>query len=226
MVTIVFKFLLDYPFIIVNYCLACSFGSLLYMLELLYVLFKIKIYMNAELLYGKIFSLDEESDVKFRLKRHDREDAFGFFTQFLLEMFIDDSEFSYVIAYIRVMKAGQFPGELPTAEETTISFISSVWSAERLFLLLSPMQRLKLEETISISYDCKDIENEAVFEYSILRGRNKTKKNFIKEQERIKHLMRSKIDLSSILLQNKDQLNMLLYDVNVDHSNCSHRDRS
>ncbi|MDE6284170.1 MAG: hypothetical protein K2M17_00270 [Bacilli bacterium] len=170
---------------------------------------------------GEFFYLGEESDVKFRLKCRDKEDNFWFITQFTLDMLLSDTDIPYRIAYIRVMFLGQDPGEIPSSWDKIISFISTVWSAERLFLFLSPSQRLRLEEILSIRYDCKDIENEPVFELSILEGRGKTKKVFIKEQERIKRLMRSKIDVSSVLLQNKDELSMFLYDDNRKRSDYS-----
>lgn len=183
-------------------------------------------YMNNnvslnDILNGDFFYLDEESGVKFRLKIRQREDSFFFITESTLDMLLPDSILPNRIAYIRVMFVGQYPGEIPSSWDKIISFISTVWSAERLFLFLSPSQRLRLEEILSIRYDCKDIENEPVFELSILEGRGKTKKVFIKEQERIKRLMRSKIDVSSVLLQNKDELSMFLYDDNRKRSDNS-----
>jgi len=162
------------------------------------------------ILNGSYFSLAEESGVKFRLEYRNWND-YGFYTLYSLEMHLPNSSLPYRIADIRVMNIGQKAGEKPSTCITPITVISNSNSAERLFLFLSPEQRTKLEKILSIKYDCRNIEREPVFINSVLR--DKTKYDFIKQQEVIKNLMRSSIDARSFLLRNRDQLNLWLSEI-------------
>lgn len=162
------------------------------------------------ILNGSYFSLDEGSGVKFRLEDRNWND-YGFYTLYSLEMRLPDSSLPYRIADIRVMNIGQKIGNKPSTSITSVIVISNTDSAERLFLFLSPKQRARLEELLSIKYDCRNIEREPAFINSVLR--DKTKSEFIKQQEVIRNLMRSSVDARSFLLRNKDQLNLWLSEV-------------
>ena len=162
------------------------------------------------ILKGSNFSLDEESDVKFRLEYRNWND-YGFYTLNSLEMRLPDSNLSYRIADIHVMNVGQKAGEKPSTSNSPIIIISDTDSAERLFLFLSPKQRTRLENLLAIKYDSRGIEREQAFINSVLR--DKTISEFIKQQEVIKNLMRSSVDACSFLLRNKHQLSLWLSEV-------------
>ena len=166
---------------------------------------------KQNLLNGSYFSLDSESGIKFRLNDRNWND-FGYYTLYSLEMKLPKSSVLYSISDIRIMNINQKPGEKPTWLSTTPAiFISNIDSAERLFLFLSPFQRLQLQDVLTIRYNINYIESEPVFIKSILR--NKTLEEFISAQDKIRELMHSTLNVHSMLLKNKGQLCSLMENI-------------
>lgn len=160
------------------------------------------------ILNGSSFSLDEKSGVKFWLKYLNWND-YGYYTLYSLYMQLPDTSTSYMIADMQVMNIGQKTGKRPSWEPTPPTvFISDVDSAERMFLILTPEQRLKLEEILPIRYNSQHIEKEQVFIQSVMRGITMTE--FLNRQNRIKELMHSTIDVSTLICRHKTQINLFL----------------
>lgn len=168
---------------------------------------------KQNLLNGSYFSLDSDSGIKFRLKDRNWND-FGYYTLYSLEMKLPDSSVLYSISDIRIMNINQKIGEKPSWIPTTPAiFISNIESAERLFLFLSPFQRLQLQDILTIRYRINHIQSETVFIKSILR--NKTLDEFISVQGKIRELMQSPLNVHSMLLKNKEQFCSLMENINT-----------
>lgn len=164
------------------------------------------------ILNGSYFSLDEKSGMKFRLVYRDWND-YGYYTLYALELRISDVDTPYRIADIRVMNIGQKKGDKPSWIPTTlIVFISNVDSAETLFLFLTPEQRSNLEKTLMLRYDTLHVEHEDVFHVSVLR--DKTQTEFNKSLVKVKDLVQSPIDVSSMIHNHKVQLACFLDEIN------------
>lgn len=162
------------------------------------------------ILNGSYFSLDEKSEMKFRLVYRNWND-YGYYTLYVLELKIPEMDISYQIADIRVMNIGQKKGDKPSWIPTTpIVFISNVESAEKLLLFLTPKQRSNLEKILLIQYDTIHVNQEEVFQVSVLR--DKTLTEFNKSLIRIKELVQSPIDVSSMIDNHKTQLTRFLED--------------
>jgi len=156
------------------------------------------------ILNGSYFSLDEKSGMKFRLVYRNWND-YGYYTLYVLELRIPDRDIPYRISDIRVMNIGQKKGDKPSWTPTTpIVFISNVESAEILLLFLTPEQRSNLEKILLLQYDTCHIEQEEVFQVSVLRDKNLI--DFKKTQIRIKELVQSSFDVSSMIDNHKTQL--------------------
>lgn len=163
------------------------------------------------ILNGCYFSLDEESGVKFRLDYRNWND-FGYHTLYSLEMSLPNTSYPYRIADIRVMNIGQKTGDKPLwAQTAPIVFIANLDSAERLFLLLTPNQRQRLEDILLLRYDGRHITNEHVFIQSVTRGYTISEFNDI--QVKIKEFMHSTIDVRTILDHHKTQLYLFLSEI-------------
>lgn len=163
---------------------------------------------NKETIWkGNTFQIDEESGVKFRLRYRDWND-YGYYTLYTLEMQLPNTWLSYTISDIRIMNIGQKNGEKPDASSNSVVFISNVASAEKLFLMLTPQQRLKLEKTLQVQYDASSVKNEPAFLKSVCRDR--TVQKFVEAQNRIKMLMHSEIDVRTILDNHNEQICLLL----------------
>ena len=162
------------------------------------------------ILNGSYFSLDEKSGMKFRLVYRNWND-YGYYTLYVLELNIPEMDISYRIADIRVMNIGQKKGDKPSWIPTTpIVFISNVESAETLLLFLTQKQRSNLEKILLIQYDTIHVNQEEVFQVSVLR--DKTLTEFNKSLIRIKELVQSPIDVSSMIDNHKTQLTRFLED--------------
>ena len=163
------------------------------------------------ILNGSYFSLDEKSGMKFRLVDRNWND-YGYYTLYALELRIPDVDIAYRIADIRVMNINQKKGDIPSWMPTTpVIFISNVESAETLLLFLTPEQRSNLEKILLLTYDTLHVEHEDVFNTSILR--DKTLGDFNKGLTRIKELMQSSVDVSSMIYSHKTQLARFLEDI-------------
>lgn len=169
------------------------------------------------ILNGSYFSLDEKSGMKFRLVDRNWND-YGYYTLYALELRIPDVDIAYRIADIRVMNINQKKGDKPSWIPTTpVIFISNVESAETLLLFLTPEQRSNLEKILLLKYDTLHVEHEDVFHTSILR--DKTLGDFNKGLTRIKELMQSSVDVSSMINIHKTQLTRFLEDIS--HVKCT-----
>lgn len=163
------------------------------------------------ILNGSYFSLDEKSGMKFRLVYRNWND-YGYYTLYALELRIPDVATPYRIADIRVMNIGQKIGDKPSWIPTTpIVFISNVDSAERLLLFLTPAQRSNLEKKLMLRYDTLYVEHEEVFQVSVLR--DKTLTEFNKTLVQVKELVKSPIDVSSMIHNHKTQLACFLGEI-------------
>lgn len=166
------------------------------------------------ILNGSCFSLDEKSGMKFRLVYRNWND-YGFYTLYALELWIPDRDIPYRIADIRVMNIGQKKGDKPSWIPTTpIVFISNIESAETLLLFLTPEQRSNLEKILLLRYDTCHIEQDEVFQVSVLRDKNLI--DFKNTQIRIKELVQSSLDVSSMIDNHKTQLLPFLEDTKSD----------
>ncbi len=159
-----------------------------------------------EILSGGYFSLDEESGLRFRLRDTNWND-YGYYTLYSLVMQLPTKE-NFTIADMHIMNHEQKIKEKPVAHQGIVAFISNVASAEKLFLMLSSQQRLKLEEALHIRYDSSSVANNGAFRKSVCR--NQTVVEFIYAQKRIRELMHSDIDVLTILNNHSEQICQLL----------------
>lgn len=159
-----------------------------------------------EILSGRYFSLDEESGLRFRLRDTNWND-YGYYTLYSLVLELP-TKVSFIIDHMHIMNHEQKIKEKPVAHQGIVAFISNVASAEKLFLMLTPQQRLKLEEVLHVCYDSNSVANAPAFRKSVCR--NKTIAEFIDAQNRIKMLMHSEIDASTILKDRSEQIRQLL----------------
>lgn len=166
------------------------------------------------ILNGSCFSLDEKSGMRCRLVYRNWND-YGYYTLYALELRIPDRDIPYRIADIRVMNIGQKKGDKPSWIPTTpIVFISNIESAETLLLFLTPEQRSNLEKILLLRYDTCHIEQEEAFQVSVLRDKNLI--DFKNTQIRIKELVQSSFDVSSMIDNHKTQLLPFLEDTKSD----------
>lgn len=158
------------------------------------------------ILSGGYFSIDEESGLKFRLRDANWND-YGYYTLYSLVMQLPTKE-SFIIADLRIMNHEQKIKEKPVAHQGLVAFISNVASAEKLFLMLTPQLRLKLEEALQVQYDASTVMKGPAFNKSVCRHR--TVDEFIDAQNRIKMLMHSEIDACTILKDHSEQIGQIL----------------
>lgn len=158
-----------------------------------------------EILSGRDFSLDEESGLRFRLRDTNWND-YGYYTLYSLILQLPTKE--SCIIDLHILSHEQKINERPVAHHGIVAFISNVASAEKLFLTLTPQQRLKLEEVLHVRYDNDSVANAPAFRKSVCR--NRTVAEFIDAQNQIKKLMHSEIDFRTILNNHSDRIRLLL----------------
>lgn len=159
------------------------------------------------LLNGSLFSLGVRDNIQLQLKFENWND-FGYYTFYGLWMQSPNLKYSIRLADIHIMNIGQKLGDKPCGcMPTPMAFISNVESAERLFLFLSPAERKALEAELLVHYDDTWVKDEPAFLKSVLR--NKTFEDFHTIQKRVKELMHSTIDVASMLVKHKDQIQMI-----------------
>lgn len=171
---------------------------------------------NRSILEGAKFSVGINNAKTLSLFYRNWND-FGYYTLFSLSLDAPASYSSYTLALIRVMYFGQESRENPQYGDLQRMrvFICDVEGAERIFLMLSPSERLELEKVLGIGYDVSLVMGEPAFQKSVLRCT--TLDEFQKTQLRIKELMHSNIDASAMLSKNKQQLQLYMNDLcNVD----------
>lgn len=166
--------------------------------------------VNSELLNGRLFSFDEDNNIKLQMEFRNWND-WGFYTLYSLKMYLPCAKFPYYLAGVNVMYIGQCRGETTfRKDKEPLLFIPRIEDAERMFLMLTPSQRKNLESLLSIQYDCNMVYNEPVFIESVIRGM--TIQEFIQNQKTIKYLIQSDIDAKTMLLTHRSQINSFLAD--------------
>lgn len=165
--------------------------------------------MNTQdILNGSPFELDGNNEMHFLLQDRNWND-YGYYTWYKLLLYIPQYKYPFGIADFNIMNKGQQVGTKPYWDSSSYkAFVSSNESVEKLFLLLSPKQRNELLNVLKINFDFSDVKNEPVFKNSILRGRSL--EDFINLQKYSKDLMKSNIDASKMINNNKLQLKLLL----------------
>lgn len=156
---------------------------------------------------GVPFKFNEKSNCTFIFRNPKWNDS-GYYTLYILVMYIFGTNMPFEIAHFRILNKGQQPGQFPSdSNNYPYVFINDLSSAEGLLYFLSLTERHLLENKLSICFNTKEIKSEPAFKNSVLRHTNEIL--FNKTQERIKELLHCQIDFKKIIENNKDQL--LLY---------------
>lgn len=171
-----------------------------------------------DIVRGESFKLFPDGKKSFSLKREYWND-FGFKTIYKLCMEDLKSDKYYTLATVRIMFKGQTIGQTATSTPVSnlIFFISSSKDAARMLYLLTKEEREALEELFEFKYDSKEVENEDVFNTSLLRNFSLTK--FKQEQKEIKEYIQCPIDFNAVIRENLEEVEAY---INTLNSNTKH----
>lgn len=97
---------------------------------------------------------------------------------------------------------------IPEWNDDLIVCIGDIESAETMLLIMSHKERKALESNFNLQYLDKRLKDEGMLSEKILNHKNSTK--FLKDQQKIKELIQTPLNINTLILEHSSQIALFL----------------